>query len=76
MEENYLHIFCVFLASLYETEQFDLNDMAYISFELQPHADNLHSRHDLLAFLEKYIQDYPEFISLQGQLLDVNHSFS
>lgn len=76
MEENYLHIFCVFLADLYETEKFDLNDVAYISFELQPHADNLHTRKDLLNFLEGYIEDYPEFIPLKEQLLDVNHSFS
>lgn len=76
MEENYLHIFCTFLANLYETEKFDLNDVAYISFELQPHADNLHTREDLLRFLSAYTEDYPEFLPLEQQLSDPNHSFS
>lgn len=75
MEENYIHIFCSYLADLMETKQFDFNDVGYIMTEFQPVCATIHSREELVKFIDNYVEDYPEFQKLKEQLLDEHFVF-
>lgn len=76
MEENYIHIFCMFLADLLDANQITTEDMNTVLQEFTKVAENIKSREDLLRFLEEHTgADYPEFKPLVEQLKDPFHAF-
>jgi hypothetical protein len=76
MEENYIHIFCMFLADLLDNNQITIEDMNTVLQEFTKTAENIKSRADLLKFLQEHTgPDYPEFAPLAEQLKDPYHAF-
>ncbi len=75
-EENYIHIFCMFLADLLDNNQVTTEDMNTILSEFTKVAQDIKSREDLLKFLSEHTgADYPEFSPLAEQLKDPFHAF-
>ncbi len=74
MEENYIHIFCMFLADLLDNNQITTDDMTAVLQEFTKAAADIKTREDLLSFLSDH-PDYPEFDPLREQLKDSFHAF-
>jgi len=76
MEENYIHIFCMFLADLLDNNQITGEDMNTVLQEFTKAAEGIKSREDLLKFLHEHTgTDFPEFQPLVEQLQDPYHAF-
>ena len=75
MEENYINIFCRFLADLVESQSIGRNDLLYILNEFKSICEKLHSRQDLIDFLKKHTGKYHQLEQLQKQLENKNFKF-
>lgn len=73
-DENYIQIFCTYVARLLEAEKFSLEDSDFMIQEFIKVAENVRSREQLVTFLEKY-PDYPEFGELISRLKDPSYQF-
>lgn len=74
MAENYIHIFCAFVAELVDNNKLTTEDMGFMMHEFIKVAEHLSSREQLLTFLADY-PDYPEFQPLIERLKDHNYIF-
>jgi len=74
MEENYVQIYCSFVADILEQSKITEEEMAILIQEFAKVAESIHSREDLLQFLHEF-RDYPELQPLKMQLEDKNHVF-
>ena len=75
MEENYINIFSRFLADLLEDKKITLKDAVIIMKHFEPVCGSIHSREDLVKFIDKYVGYYWEIKELRNQLMDKNHKF-
>ena len=74
MEENYIQIFCTFVADLLEANKMTGEDMSIVIQEFAAVAERIHSRGELISFIKELV-DYPEFQLLIEQLEDSHHVF-
>ena len=74
MEENFIQIFCTHIAHLLDTNQFTFEDMRFMILEFTKVAEQIHSRGDLINFLQQY-PDHPELLTLIKQLQDPHYAF-
>ncbi len=75
MAENYINIFSRFLADLLEDKKITLKDAVIIMKSFEPVCETIHSREDLVKFIDKYVGYYWEIKELRNQLMDKNHKF-
>jgi hypothetical protein len=75
MEENYIHIFSVFVAELLEQGKLEVKDAYFLMSEFEPVCEDVQNRQALVSFLEEYIPKFGELKELKRQLLDSNHIF-
>jgi hypothetical protein len=74
MEENYIQIFCTYVAQLLDTNQITTDDMRFMILEFVKVAEHVHSRQDLIKFLRGF-PDHPEVLMLIEQLQDPSYVF-
>ena len=76
MKENYINIFTSFLADLLEKEKIALEDVAGLVKVFEPISTMVQTREQLIYFLGKYIDVYPQLEELKLRLLDSNYNFN
>ena len=76
MAENYINIFSVFLAEMLRAGRLEVKDAVVLMKDFEPVCEDIKSRQDLIAFLDKYVQKYWELKELKQRLLDNNYHFA
>lgn len=75
MEENYIHIFSEFIGKLLEDKKITLKDAVLIMKAFEPVCESIHSRADLVKFIDEYVGFYWELKELRNRLMDKNYQF-
>ena len=74
--ENYINIFSKFLGKLLQDGKVTLKDSVIIMKAFQPVCESIHSREDLVKFIDKFVGYYWELKTLRNHLMDRNHKFN
>ncbi len=74
-EENYISIFSKFISKLLKEERITLKDAVIIMKSFEPVCESIHSRADLIKFIDKHVGYYWELKSLISDLKNPNHQF-
>ena len=74
-QENYINIFSKFLGKLLQDEKITLKDSVIIMKAFEPVCEDIHSREDLVKFIDQYVGYYWELKALRNQLMDKSHQF-
>ena len=74
MEENYIQIFCTYIAHLIEEEKLDEDDVKLLIIEFNKVAAGIHDRQGLIDFIGRFRQ-YPQLDKLTGQLKNSKFEF-
>ncbi len=75
-EENYINIFGRFIGKLLQDEKIKLRDAVIIMKAFEPVCEDIHSREDLIKFIDKHVGYYWELKSLISELKNPNHKFN
>lgn len=76
MEENYIHIFCVFLGQKLLEGKISQKDVVFLLKEFYPICENVNNRGDLVSFLNKFTLNHSFLEELKFKLSDKNYIFS
>ncbi len=74
MEENYIQIYCTYIAHLLEKDLITEDEMKQLIIEFNNVAKNIRNREDLINFLENFKQ-YPQLDTLVRRLQNLNYKF-
>lgn len=74
-QENYINIFSKFVGKLLQDKKISVKDAVIIMKAFEPVCEEIHSREDLVKFIDKYVGYYWELKTLRNQLVDINHFF-
>ncbi len=76
MEENYIHIFCAFLAFSFMNRTVTKKDIVFLLKEFYAVCDNVTTRADLIAFINKHTLNYTFLEELKFKLNDRDYIFN
>lgn len=76
MEENYIHIFCVFLGLCLLNRKVEQRHVIFLVKEFYPVCDHISNRSDMTVFINKYLMEYPFLEELKEKLTDKNYIFN
>ncbi len=74
MQENYIQIYCTFVAHLIKDDKISEDDMKFLIIEFNKVAAKIYSRQDLVTFLEN-LHQYPQLDKLVHQLQNPEFQF-
>lgn len=75
MEENYINIFCTFIGKSMLAKKVGQKDAFFLLADFYKVCDNVNTRADLIAFLNKHTLNKPFLEELKHQLTDKNFVF-
>ncbi len=75
MEENYIHIYSVYMAELLQEKRADLKRVYEMMKIYVPFLETVKSRNELIAFIDENLQGFPELQELKDRLQDPAYQF-
>jgi|GEM_PF-3435940 len=75
MEENYIHIFSVYMSELMKEGKISPADLMDLIKDFLPICEEVHSRQQMVDFLDQHMVKFSFLLPLKEQLLDSHHIF-
>ena len=76
MEENYIHIYSVYMAELLQEKKADLKRVYEMMKLYVPFLETVKSRGELIVFVDQNLGEFRELQDLKVRLEDPNYQFS
>ncbi len=75
MNENYIHIYTSYISEVFQQNKLSVEDIYKLLSEFEKICEKVHSRQELVAFMDPLVVKYLPLQELKNRLLDQGYVF-